>query len=112
MAALTIGENIGDLGGLTIAIKAYRIALGAPLETAPVLDGLTGLQRLFLGYAASWQSKGRDEEMLRRLATDPHSPAEFRANGVVRNVDEFFTAFDVQPGDALYLDPADRVRIW
>ena len=110
--ALTIGENIGDLGGLTIAIKAYRIALGAPLETAPVIDGLTGLQRLFLGYAASWQAKGRDEELLRRLATDPHSPAEFRANGVVRNVEEFYAAFGVTPDDALYLPPAERVSIW
>ena len=110
--ALTIGENIGDLGGLTIAIKAYRIALGAPLETAPVIDGLTGLQRLFLGYAASWQAKGRDEELLRRLATDPHSPAEFRANGAVRNVEEFYAAFGVTPDDALYLPPAERVSIW
>ncbi len=110
--ALTIGENIGDLGGLTIAIKAYRIALGGPLESAPVLDGLTGLQRLFVGYAAAWQAKGRDEEVLRRLATDPHSPAEFRANGVVRNVEEFYTAFGVTPDDALYLPPAERVSIW
>ena len=110
--ALTIGENIGDLGGLAIAIKAYRIALGGPLETAPVLDGRTGLQRLLLGYAASWQSKGRDEEILRRLATDPHSPSEFRANGIVRNVEEFYTAFDVTPDDELYLPPAERVSIW
>ena len=110
--ALTIGENIGDLGGLTIAIKAYRIALDAPLDTAPVLDGLTGLQRLLLGYASSWQAKGRDEEVLRRIATDPHSPSEFRCNGVVRNVEEFYAAYDVTTDDALYLPPAERVSIW
>ncbi|MEZ0449146.1 M13 family metallopeptidase [Cellulomonas sp. ICMP 17802] len=109
---LTIGENIGDLGGLSIALKAYRIALGRPLEEAPVIDGLTGVQRVLLGWAQVWQSKGRDEEVVRRLATDPHSPNEFRCNGVVRNVDEFYAAYDVQPGDALYLAPEDRVRIW
>ena len=110
--ALTIGENIGDLGGLSIAIKAYRIALGAPLDSAPVVDGFTGLQRVLLGWAQAWQSKGRDEETIRRLATDPHSPNEFRCNGVLSNMDEFYTAYDVAPGDALYLDPAERVRIW
>ncbi len=110
--ALTIGENIGDLGGLSIALRAYRIALGAPLDEAPVIDGLTGVQRVFLGWAQSWQSKGRDEEVIRRLATDPHSPDEFRCNGVVRNIDEFYAAYDLKPGDALYLEPEDRVRIW
>jgi putative endopeptidase len=110
--SFTIGENIGDLGGLSIAIKAYRIALGTPLEEAPVVDGLTALERIFLGWAQVWRSKGRDEEVLRRLATDPHSPDEFRCNGVVRNVDEFYTTYDVQPGDALYLPPEERVRIW
>ncbi|WP_029289462.1 M13 family metallopeptidase [Cellulomonas sp. HZM] len=110
--ALTIGENIGDLGGLSIALTAYRIALGTPLEDAPVIDGLTGVQRVMLGWAQVWQSKGRDEEVVRRLATDPHSPNEFRCNGVVRNVDAFYDAYDVQPGDALYLAPEDRVRIW
>lgn len=109
---LTIGENIGDLGGLSIALDAYRIALGTSLDEAPVIDGFTGVQRVFLGWAQVWQSKGRDEEVIRRLATDPHSPNEFRCNGVVRNVDEFYAAFDVQPGDALYLDPAERVSIW
>ncbi|QCB94059.1 M13 family metallopeptidase [Cellulomonas shaoxiangyii] len=109
---LTVGENIGDLGGLAIAITAYRIALGRPLEEAPVLDGYTGLQRVFLGWAQSWRTKGRDEEVVRRLAIDPHAPDEFRCNGVVRNIDEFYAAFDVQPGDALWLDPADRVHIW
>jgi putative endopeptidase len=110
--ALTIGENIGDLGGLSIAIKAYRIALGTPLADAPVIDGLTGLQRVLIGWAQVWQAKGRDEEVIRRLATDPHSPNEFRCNGTLRNVDEFYTAYDVVPGDALYLDPSERVRIW
>ena len=109
---LTIGENIGDLGGLSIALKAYRIALGKPLEEAPVVDGLTALERIFLGWAQVWQSKGRDEEVLRRLATDPHSPNEFRCNGVVRNVDEFYATYDVRPGDALYLPAEERVHIW
>lgn len=110
--ALTIGENIGDLGGLSIALKAYRIALGRPLAEAPVVDGLTAIERVFLGWAQVWQAKGRDEEVVRRIATDPHSPNEFRCNGVVRNVDEFYAAYDVQPDDALYLAPEERVRIW
>lgn len=109
---LTIGENIGDLGGLAIAIKAYEIALGRPLAEAPVIDGYTGLQRLFIGWAHAWRTKGRDEEVVRRLAVDPHAPDEFRCNGVVRNLDEFYTAFDVRPTDGLWLDPQDRVRIW
>ena len=109
---LTIGENIGDLGGLAIAVRAYEIALGRPLAEAPVIDGYTGLQRLFIGWAHSWRTKGRDEEVVRRLAVDPHAPDEFRCNGTVRNVDEFYTAFDVRPGDALWLDPQARVRIW
>ncbi len=106
----TIGENIGDLGGLSIAIAAYKIALGG--DQAPVLDGLTGLQRVFFGWSQVWRTKARDEEALRRLAVDPHSPPEFRCNGVVRNLDSFHEAFDVQPGDALYLDPEERVKIW
>ncbi|WP_250443742.1 M13 family metallopeptidase [Actinotalea sp. C106] len=110
--ALTIGENIGDLGGLSIALKAYRIALGRPLDQAPVVDGLTGVERVLLGWAQVWQSKGRDEEVRRRLATDPHSPNEFRCNGVLRNLDEFHEAYGVEPGDALYLAPEERVRIW
>jgi putative endopeptidase len=108
--ALTVGENIGDLGGLSIALVAYRIALGD--EPAPVLDELTGLQRVFYGWAQVWRSKIRDEEAIRRLAIDPHSPPEFRCNGTVRNIDAFYEAFDVQPGDALYLEPEARVRIW
>ena len=108
--ALTIGENIGDLGGLAIAIKAYRVALGG--AEPPVIDGFTGIQRVMLGWAQAWRTKTRDEEALRRLATDPHSPPEFRCNGVLSNIDEFYPAFDVQPSDALYRDPALRVRIW
>lgn len=110
--ALTIGENIGDLGGLSIALQAYRIALGRPLDEAPVLDGLTGVQRVLVGWAQAWRGKVRDEELIRRMATDPHSPYEFRCNGVVRNLPEFHEAFEVQPGDALYLAPQERVRIW
>ena len=110
--ALTIGENIGDLGGMAIALKAYRIALGAPLDQAPVIDGLTGVQRVLMGWAQAWRSKGRDAEVIRRLAIDPHSPEQFRCNGVVRNIDAFYEAFDVQPGDGLYLPPQERVRIW
>lgn len=110
--ALTIGENIGDLGGLAIALRAYRIALGRPLDEAPVIDGYTGAQRVFLGWAQAWRGKVRDEELIRRMATDPHSPHEFRCNGVVRNLPEFHDAFDVRPGDALYLAPEQRVRIW
>jgi len=110
--ALTIGENIGDLGGMAIALKAYRIALGRPLEEAPVIDGLTGVQRVLIGWAQAWRSKGRDAEVIRRLAIDPHSPEQFRCNGVVRNIDAFYEAFDVQPGDGLYLPPEERVSIW
>ncbi|MFD4295350.1 M13 family metallopeptidase [Rhodococcus sp. NPDC058532] len=106
----TIGENIGDLGGLSIALAAYTIALDG--TEAPTLDGLTGLQRVFFGWAQVWRTKARDEEAIRRLAVDPHSPPEFRCNGVVRNLDSFHEAFDVTPGDALYLEPERRVKIW
>jgi len=110
--ALTIGENIGDLGGLAIALKAYRIALGGGLETAPVIDGLTGAERVFLSWAQVWQSKMHNELAIQRLATDPHSPAEFRCNQIAANIDEFYETFNVQEGDGLYLAPQDRVRIW
>ncbi|MGV8875317.1 MAG: M13 family metallopeptidase [Rhodococcus sp. (in: high G+C Gram-positive bacteria)] len=106
----TIGENIGDLGGLSIAVTAYEISLEG--KDAPVLDGLTGLQRVFFGWSQVWRTKARDAEAIRRLAVDPHSPPEFRCNGVVRNLDSFHQAFDVQPGDALYLEPGKRVKIW
>ncbi|MBF6328806.1 M13 family metallopeptidase [Nocardia transvalensis] len=106
----TIGENIGDLGGLSIALEAYKIALDG--AEPPVIDGLTGLQRVFFGWAQVWRTKARKEEAIRRLAVDPHSPPEFRCNGVVRNLDTFHEAFGVEPGDGLYLDPSERVRIW
>ncbi len=108
--ALTIGENIGDLGGLGIAWKAYLVSLRG--EEAPVIDGLTGAQRFFLSWARIWQSKARDEEAVRLLAADPHSPGEFRCNQIVRNLDEFYTAFDVGATDELWLEPAARVTIW
>jgi putative endopeptidase len=107
--ALTVGENIGDLGGITIALKAYLLSLQR--QEAPVVDGLSGVQRVFLNYANVWRSKRRKEQMLQQLTVDPHSPAEFRAN-IVRNLDEFHEAFGTRPGDGLWLDPEDRVRIW
>ena len=108
--ALTIGENIGDLGGLTIAHKAYEISLGG--SKAPDLDGFSGYQRLFLGWAQVWRSKVRPEETKRRLATHPHSPAEFRCNQVIANLNEFYEAFGVTAADAIWLAPDQRVRIW
>jgi putative endopeptidase len=108
--AFTIGENIGDLSGLEIAYKAYKLALKG--AQAPVIDGLTGDQRFFLGYAQSWRGKNRPEETRRRIATDPHSPDEFRCNQIVRNLAQFYEAFGVTPDDAMWLDPSERVRIW
>jgi putative endopeptidase len=107
---LTIGENIGDLGGLSIAFKAYQIAHDGNPE--PELDGYTAEQRLFLSWAAVWQAKVRTEMLLQRLATDPHSPAEFRCNQIVRNLPEFYAAFDLAESDALWLDENQRVKIW
>ena len=106
----TLGENIGDLGGISIGLLAYNMSLQG--EAAPVIDGFTGEQRVFLGYAQVWRSKIRDEALRQRIATDPHSPAVYRTNGAVRNVSEFYEAFDVQEGDALYLPPEERVKIW
>ncbi|OYV61574.1 MAG: peptidase M13 [Actinobacteria bacterium 21-73-9] len=108
--ALTVGENIGDLGGLGIAWKAYRLSLGG--AEAPVVDGLTGAERFFLAWAQVWRSQARPEEVRRLLAIDPHSPGEFRCNQIVRNLDPFYEAFGVGEGDALYLAPGDRVTIW
>ncbi|WP_293053852.1 M13 family metallopeptidase [Mycobacterium sp.] len=108
--AFTVGENIGDLGGLSIALLAYRISLGD--GPAPVIDGLTGMQRVFFGWAQIWRTKSRRAESIRRLAVDPHSPPEFRCNGVVRNIDAFYETFGVGEDDALYLEPRRRVRIW
>jgi putative endopeptidase len=107
--ALTVGENIGDLGGITIAHKAYLLSLEG--REPPVIDGLTGTQRVFLGWGQVWRMVTREAEQIRRLAIDPHSPPEFRAN-VVRNLDEFHEAFGVTDGDAMWLDPDQRVRIW
>jgi putative endopeptidase len=108
--ALTVGENIGDLGGLTIAIKAYTIALDG--AEAPELDGLTGLQRVLFGWAQVWRAATRDAEAVRRLAVDPHSPPDLRCNAVVTNLDAFHEAFAVQETDALFTPPERRVRIW
>ena len=114
--ALTIGENIGDLGGLGIALKAYALALAdagiESVEEAPVIDGLTGLQRFFYSWARIWRSKNRPDYAELLLTVDPHSPAEFRCNGIVRNVDTFYEAFGVGPDDALWLEPGKRVSIW
>jgi len=108
--ALTIGENIGDLGGLGIAWKAYLLSLNG--EEPPVIDGLTGAERFFLSWAQAWQQKGRDEEVIRLLAIDPHAPNEFRCNQIVRNIDAFYDTFQVGDGDRLWLPPAERVTIW
>lgn len=108
--ALTMGENIADLGGLTLALDAYRMSLhGKP---APVIDGLTGEQRVFLGWAQVWRAKVRDDAARQRLVVDPHSPPVARVNGPIRNVEGFYSAFGIKPGDAMYLAPADRVIIW
>ncbi|HNV09722.1 MAG TPA: M13-type metalloendopeptidase [Propionibacteriaceae bacterium] len=108
--ALTIGENIGDLGGAGIALRAWQIATDGT-DPQPI-DGWSGVQRFFLSYAAIWQGKLRTDALLQRLATDPHSPGEFRCNQIVRNLDAFHDAFGTQPGDGLWMEPAERVRIW
>jgi putative endopeptidase len=107
---LTLGENIGDLSGMAVAFKAYKLSLAG--KTAPEIDGFTGEQRFFLGWAQVWRRKYRDQELLRRLVTDPHAFSEFRTNGPTINVDGFHEAFDVKPGDRMYRPPAERVRIW
>jgi len=111
--ALTMGENIGDLGGLQMAYAAYHRYLDQTSGgEAPVIDGLTGDQRFFLGWAQVWQAKYREDALRQRVLTDPHSPPEFRINGVVRNLDAWYDAFEVTSDDALYLPPEERVRIW
>jgi putative endopeptidase len=107
---LTMGENIGDLGGLSMAYTAYKLSLKG--KEAPVIDGLTGDQRFFLAWAQVWKSKAREETILNRLKTDSHSPPQYRINGPLRNLSEWYKAFDVKPGDKLYLPPEQRVRIW
>jgi putative endopeptidase len=108
--ALTVGENIGDLGGLTIAYKAYQISLAG--KQPPVADGYTGWQRFFMGWAQVWRSKYRSEEAKRRIAIDPHSPAEFRCNQIASNLDEFYQAFNVGEKDRHFMPHNERVRIW
>ena len=106
----TLGENIGDVGGLSLAYRAYRMSLDG--KEAPVIDGLTGDQRFFLAWAQVWRSAQREATGRQRLLTDPHSPEEFRTNGAVRNHDAWYEAFNVTPGDELYLPPEERIRIW
>ena len=109
-AKLTMGENIGDLSGLAVAFRAYHIALhGKP---APVIAGFTGDQRFFMGFAQVWRFKERDQALRRQLLTDPHSPGMYRAFVPLTNIDAFYKAFHVQPGDSLYRPPEDRVKIW
>jgi putative endopeptidase len=107
---LTMGENIADLGGLTLALDAYHASLhGKP---APVIDGYSGDQRVFLGWAQAWRGKVRDDAVRRQVVSDPHSPRQFRVNGVVRNIDAWYGMFDVKPGEKLFVAPAGRVHIW
>jgi putative endopeptidase len=108
--ALTIGENIADLGGLTIAEKAYQLSLGG--APAPTIDGFSGDQRLFMGWAQVWAEKDRDESLINQLKSDPHSPGEFRANGVVVNVPAWYAAFDVKQGDKMFKPETQRITIW
>ncbi|MFO1065734.1 MAG: M13-type metalloendopeptidase [Pirellulales bacterium] len=107
---LTLGENIGDLGGLNFAYSAYRKSLGG--KEAPVIEGLTGDQRFFLGWGQVWRRLYREPELRRRLLTDPHSPSRYRVNGIVANMEAFYAAFDIKPGDKLYIAPEKRVKIW
>ena len=107
---LTLGENIGDLGGLSLAYRAYKLALGG--KEAPVIDGYTGDQRFFMAWAQAFRVKMREAALRQQLQTDPHSPGQYRVNGIVRNFDEWYKAFNVQPGDKLYLPPEKRLRIW
>ncbi|MFT5234837.1 MAG: putative endopeptidase [Shewanella sp.] len=107
---LTLGENIGDLGGLTVAARSYHLSLDG--KEAPVIDGLTGEQRVFIGWAQVWRRNYRDEELGRRLMTDTHSPSHFRAMGTPRNIPAFYQAFDLKEGDQMFLAPEERVKIW
>jgi putative endopeptidase len=107
---LTVGENIGDLGGLSIAHRAWQIALAG--KPSPVIDGLTGDQRFFMGWAQAWRGKAREQYLRMQVVSDPHSWNEFRVNGPVGNIPEFYAAFDVKPGDKLFREPAGRVKIW
>ncbi|QWF15097.1 M13 family metallopeptidase [Lysobacter capsici] len=108
--ALTMGENIGDLGGISMAYTAYQLSLGG--KPAPVIDGLTGDQRFFLSWGQIWKGKYRDEALLNLIKTNPHSPSQYRANGPLRNFDPWYKAFDVKPQDKMFVAPEQRVRIW
>jgi endothelin-converting enzyme/putative endopeptidase len=108
---LTLGENLGDLSGVEAAYAAYK-KYTAKHGEPPVIDGLTGDQRFFIAYAQAWQEKDREDAERQQIITDPHSPGKYRVNGVVRNVDAWYKAFNVQPGDKLYLPPEQRVHIW
>jgi predicted metalloendopeptidase len=109
-AKLTMGENIADLAGVAMAYRAYKLSLKG--KEAPVIDGYSGDQRFFIGWAQGWARKYRDDDLRRRLTNDPHSPSEYRTNVIVSNLPEFYRAFDVKPGDKMYRAPADRVKIW
>jgi predicted metalloendopeptidase len=108
--AFTMGENIGDLAGVTMAYRAYQLSLDG--EQAPVIDGFTGDQRFFMGWAQIWRNLCRDDELRLRLKVDPHAPGEYRANGTLINIDAFHAAFGTQPGDGMWKAPEERVRIW
>ena len=108
---LTLGENLGDLGGLEAAYAAYRRYVSRHGEPR-VIDGYTGDQRFFLAYAQSWQGKAREGALRAQLLSNPHSPEAYRVNGIVRNFDPWYAAFGVKPGDKLYLPPAERVHVW
>jgi endothelin-converting enzyme/putative endopeptidase len=107
---LTLGENIGDLGGMAVAYSAYRLSLGG--KEAPVIDGFTGDQRFFLGWGQIWRRLYREPELRKRLMTDTHSPSQYRVIGILSNMDAFYSAFEIKPTDAMYLAPEKRVRIW
>jgi predicted metalloendopeptidase len=107
---LTLGENIGDLSGLTIALAAYRRSLGG--KPAPVIGGLSGEQRFFIGFAQIWRTKLREEFLRMMVVSNEHAPGRYRVNGVVANMPEFYAAFGVKPGDRHYLPPERRVKIW
>ena len=106
----TLGENIGDLGGMSVAYTAYQLSLQG--KVAPAMDGFTGDQRFFIGWAQVWRRKYRDEELKKRLLTDPHSPSQYRCNGIVSNLDPFYTAFSIKPDSKMFIDMKNRVRIW
>ena len=107
---LTMGENIADLGGLTLALDAYRRSLAG--KPAPVLDGFSGEQRVFLGWAQAWRGKVSDDYVRKQVVSDPHSPRQFRVIGPARNIDSWYDAFKVQAGDKMFVAPENRVRIW